>query len=126
LDCRILPNLSVDKVLSKIRSLAKKVEIKHNVKISTSNIQRTDAPKPTDINAPVVRCLKEAVKRVTGRIAKPSGIGGGTVAAFLRKYDFPVAVWATLNDTAHKPNEYCLIDNLITDAKVFLYLALCN
>jgi succinyl-diaminopimelate desuccinylase len=126
LDCRILPDLSIDKIISKIKSLAKKIETKYNVKISISNVQRTDAPNPTDIEAPVVRYLIEAIKKVTGKKAKPSGIGGGSVAAFLRKCDLPVAVWATLNETAHKPNEYCLIDNLKTDAKVFLYLALCK
>jgi len=126
LDCRILPDLSIDKIIFKIKSLAKKIEAKYNVKISISNVQRTDAPNPTDIEAPVVRYLIEAIKKVTGRKAKPSGIGGGSVATFLRKYDLPVAVWATLNETAHKPNEYCLIDNLKTDAKVFLYLALCK
>ncbi|MCW3976211.1 MAG: M20 family metallo-hydrolase [Candidatus Bathyarchaeota archaeon] len=126
LDCRILPDLSIDKIIFKIKSLAKKIETKYNVKISISNVQRTDAPNPTDIEAPVVRYLTEAIKKITGKKAKPSGIGGGSVAAFLRKCDLPVAVWATLNETAHKPNEYCLIDNLKTDAKVFLYLALCK
>lgn len=126
LDCRILPNISINKIILKIKSITKKIEKKYNVKISISNVQRTDAPNPTDLEAPVVKYLIEAIKKVTGRKAKPSGIGGGSVAAFLRKYDLPVAVWATLNETAHKPNEYCLIDNLKIDTKVFLNLALCK
>ncbi len=126
LDCRILPDISIDKIIFKIKSLAKKIETKYNVKISISDIQRTDAPNPTDLEAPIVRYLIEAIKSVTGKNAKPSGIGGASVAAFLRKCNLPVAVWATMNEMAHKPNEYCLIDNLKTDAKVFLYLALCK
>jgi succinyl-diaminopimelate desuccinylase len=31
----------------------------------------------------------------------------------------PAAVWSTCPDTAHQPNEYCLISQVISDAKVF-------
>jgi succinyl-diaminopimelate desuccinylase len=34
----------------------------------------------------------------------------------------PSAVWSTVSDTAHQPNEYCLLSNLITDAKIFASL----
>jgi succinyl-diaminopimelate desuccinylase len=47
------------------------------------------------------------------------GIGGGTVAAFFREAGLPAAVWSTCADTAHQPNEFCLISHVITDAKVF-------
>jgi len=46
------------------------------------------------------------------------GIGGGTVAAFFREAGLPAAVWSTISATAHQPNEYCLIKNIITDAKI--------
>jgi succinyl-diaminopimelate desuccinylase len=46
------------------------------------------------------------------------GIGGGTVAAFFRDAGFPAAVWSTISPTAHQPNEYCSIKNIITDAKI--------
>ncbi len=124
LDCRILPELKVDDVIFNIKALAKDIERKFNVKINISTVQRTEAPEPTDINAPVVKTLIKAIKKVTGKNAKPSGIGGGTVAAFLRQRNLPVAVWATLKDTSHKPNEYCKIKNLLIDAKVFLQIAL--
>ena len=52
------------------------------------------------------------------------GIGGGTVAAFFRRAGLPAAVWMTQTDTAHQPNEYCLISNIMTDAKVFACLYL--
>ena len=47
------------------------------------------------------------------------GIGGGTVAALFRHAGIPAACWARLDEIAHQPNEYCIIDNMVGDAKVF-------
>jgi succinyl-diaminopimelate desuccinylase len=47
------------------------------------------------------------------------GIGGGTVAAVFRRAGYPAVVYARLDDSAHQPDEYCVLDNLIGDAKVF-------
>jgi succinyl-diaminopimelate desuccinylase len=33
-------------------------------------------------------------------------------------------VWSRLDDTAHQPNEYALLDNIIGDAKVMAALML--
>ena len=63
--------------------------------------------------------LAEALNTVKGLEAKPMGRGGGTVAAFFRQTGLPAAVWITAQDTAHQPNEHCLISDIITDAKVF-------
>ncbi len=52
------------------------------------------------------------------------GIGGGTVAALLRKAGLPAAVWMTAPDSAHQPNEYCLIGDIVKDAKVLSCLFL--
>jgi len=70
----------------------------------------------------VVKALSEAIKEVTGKDARPTGIGGGTVAAFFRKAGLPVAVWSTLTETIHQPNEYCLISNIIADSKMLARL----
>ncbi|UCD92845.1 MAG: hypothetical protein JSV43_02695 [Methanobacteriota archaeon] len=47
------------------------------------------------------------------------GIGGGTCAAYFRQKGLDACVWFTGDQTAHAANEYCKIDNLIDDAKVF-------
>lgn len=44
------------------------------------------------------------------------------MAAFFRRIGIPAAVWSTIDETAHMPNEYSKIDNLIADAKVMAYL----
>jgi succinyl-diaminopimelate desuccinylase len=63
--------------------------------------------------------LTAAIKRVYGVEAKPMGIGGGTVAAFFRRYGYNAAVWSRILDTAHQPEESCSISNMINDTKVF-------
>jgi succinyl-diaminopimelate desuccinylase len=67
--------------------------------------------------------LTEAIKKLRGVEPKIGGIGGGTCAAFFRKIDVPAVVWCTIDETAHQPNEYAKIENLVNDAKVFVSLA---
>jgi succinyl-diaminopimelate desuccinylase len=118
-DCRILPNYKVEEVLAFAGELAKTVAAELDVSIEVEPVYRQDAAAPTRADAPVVEALKKAVRKVKGLEAKPMGIGGGTVAAFFRKAGLPAAVWASESDTPHQPNEYCLISNIMADAKVF-------
>ena len=124
LDCRVLPQYQLDDVMAKIETIAKEIEDKFNVKIEISTEQREQAAPATPVDAPVVKSLEKAIKEVYNVDAKPMGIGGGTVAALFRRAGFNAAVWATLEDLAHQPNEYCVIDNMVNDAKVFAYVCL--
>lgn len=119
LDCRILPRYQTGEVLSACEQMAGRIASELDLEIQLETIQRQDAPEPTAADAPVVLALKRAIRTVTGQDGKPMGIGGGTVAAFFRKYGLPAAVWSTCADTAHQPNESCSISDILTDAKVF-------
>jgi succinyl-diaminopimelate desuccinylase len=123
LDCRVLPQYNIEDILQTIRGMADEVEKSFNVKIEISTTQKEQAAPATDVNAPIVTRLKSAIKKVYGVEAKPQGIGGGTVAAIFRRDGFPVAVWSTLDDLAHQPNEYCRVRNMLNDAKVFTLCA---
>jgi len=118
MDCRILPDYKVDEIIEEVTALNKKIAKKLNLKIDIEAIHRQDCPPPTPVDSPVVNFLTKAIKKVTGLKAKPMGIGGGTVAAFFREAGLPAAVWSTTSQTAHQPNEYCSIKNIITDAKI--------
>lgn len=122
-DMRILPVYPVALVLAEARKLADAVESKYGVKIEFEVLQSNES-KATPADAPVVAALKGAVKEVYGVEAKPIGIGGGTVGAYLRKAGFDCVVWAKMNETAHQPNENADIANIIGDAKVFAALAM--
>jgi succinyl-diaminopimelate desuccinylase len=124
LDCRILPLYKGDEILSACKDISKEIGKELGLQIQVEDVHREDAAEPTSPESPVVKALIKAIRKVTGKNAKPMGIGGGTVAAFFRKAGLPAAVWSTISETAHQPNEYCLISNILTDAKIlaFLYL----
>ncbi|MBC7362809.1 MAG: M20 family metallo-hydrolase [Candidatus Aminicenantes bacterium] len=124
MDCRILPAYKVEDVEKAIWKLASSIEKKFKVKIEVDIVQKAPAALPTSPKAPVVQALKKAVKDVYNKEARAMGIGGGTVAALFRRAGFPAACWSRLDETAHMPNEYCLIDNMIGDAKVFAHVFL--
>lgn len=124
IDCRILPEYQVDDILAAAEQIAAQVAKELDLSILVEPIYRQEASTPTPANSPVVVVLARAIKAVKGLEAKPMGIGGGTVAAFFRKAGLPAAVWMTMPNTPHQPNEYCLIKNIISDAKVFACLYL--
>lgn len=123
MDCRILPCYTLDQVRVELRRCVKEVEDKYGVKVEWTEPQTAESPA-TPIDAPVARRLAEAVKAVTGVDTRFIGIGGGTVGAELRVKGFNAVVWSKLDETAHQPNEYTIIDNLISDSQVMAYMML--
>jgi succinyl-diaminopimelate desuccinylase len=124
MDCRILPRYDLSAVKEFARSVADSIEQEFGVTIEISTTQEVQAPEATDPQSPIVSFLKEAIDRVYGVRATPQGIGAGTVAAYLRREGYPVAVWCRTTPSAHQPNERCLIANMIGNAKVFAHLFL--
>ncbi|MCP4668479.1 MAG: M20 family metallo-hydrolase, partial [Deltaproteobacteria bacterium] len=124
MDCRILPRYRVNDVIQVSEEIAAGVGAEYDLQVSVEAVYRQDAAEPTSADAPVVEALARGIRRVTGKEAVPMGIGGGTVAAFFRKAGLPAAVWCTMSDTAHQPNEYCLISNILTDARILACLFL--
>ncbi len=124
LDCRLLPQYKMNNLMDEIRQMCDEVEKEFGVSIEIDTTQFEDAAPPTQENAPVVQKLKNAIKTVYNVEAKPAGIGGGTVAAVFRRNGLPAAVWSTIEDVCHQPNEYCVIDYMVNDAKVFAHVCL--
>jgi succinyl-diaminopimelate desuccinylase len=118
-DCRILPSYQVECILASAKDIAENLASELDLSIEVEQYYRQDAANPTPTEAPVVKALSKAIGRVKGLEARPMGIGGGTVAAFFRHAGLPAAVWITARDTAHQPNEYCFIKDIIEDAKIF-------
>jgi len=122
-DCRILPCYPLETVRKEIARVVAAVEKKHGVSIEWSEPQSAESPA-TSPDAPVVAELSRAIKAVYGVTPRAVGVGGGTVAASLRKAGFDAVVWSRLDETAHQPNEYCRIENLSGDACVMAALML--
>ncbi|MDR0497998.1 MAG: M20 family metallo-hydrolase [Treponema sp.] len=116
-DMRILPRHPVDEVFREVDQIKAEVEKNHNVKIEYSFSQRNESP-PTSPDSPLVKFLGKSVEEVYKVKTKPVGIGGGTFATFLRRIGIDCTVWARFDCTAHQPNEYALLENILGDAKV--------
>ncbi|PNR98226.1 diaminopimelate aminotransferase [Petrotoga mexicana DSM 14811] len=121
-DGRILPNYDVEQIINNLKNLSKEYENKWNVKIIIEGEHLEKSTKPTPKDHPCVEMLKESIMNLRNIEAKVGGIGGGTCAAIVRGAGFPAAVWSTIDGTAHQPNEYVKIDNLIKDTQVFACL----
>ena len=121
LDCRIIPALDLDEVMQRIREITQEVEKKNGVTVTISTVQRISSP-PTPGSSPLVQSLKQAIKRVYSIEGELWGIGGGTVASYLRNKGIHTVVWAKIDETAHMPNEHCRIENMVGDAKVMATL----
>jgi succinyl-diaminopimelate desuccinylase len=121
LDCRVLPEYDLDQVLDQAGQEAKAVEDQYQARIELETVLRNFAPA-TDTQAPIVKDLITALGEVRGIQGQPKGIGGGTVAAYLRRAGYPAVVWSTLLHNPHQPNERTKISNIIEDAKVMTAL----
>ena len=115
MDCRILPCYSLKEVLEQVDKCCREVETQYGVKVEYTTPQKSESPA-TSVDAPVAQKLAAAIKKTHGIEPRFIGIGGGTVGAELRREGIDAVVWSTLDDQAHQPNEYCVIENLIKDS----------
>jgi succinyl-diaminopimelate desuccinylase len=123
-DCRVLPAYTLDEVLSDVNSIVREFESRYKVQISTEIVGREDAGPPTSEDNEVVDLVTRGIQYVTNKQPKLVGIGGQTVGNLFRKAGIPTAVWSTVDDVAHEPNEYCWIKNMVSDTKVFASIPL--
>ena len=122
-DCRVLPEYDPEKILEDVKKVVEEMGDRYGVKVRIDLLQKGERTPVTDPDSEGVGLLKSAIKKVYGVEARTVGIGGGTVAAYLRAAGCNACVWARIEELAHQPNEYCVIDNLIGDAKVLATMA---
>ncbi len=119
IDCRILPSNDLQAVLDDFTKTFEAIATEEGASVEITPEQFLPAPDPTPADAPVVLALQKAIKDVKGLESYAGGIGGGTVAAFYRQRGLPAVVWSTMPETAHMPDEYHLLSDLISDAQIF-------
>jgi succinyl-diaminopimelate desuccinylase len=121
-DFRVLPEHSLDDVLSELQLVARKFEKSTGAKINISFLQRADAAPSTATDAEIVKRLSKAIEGVRGIKPHLIGVGGGTCAAPFRRAGIDAVVWSTIPGTAHDANEYARIEDLVADTKVYALL----
>lgn len=125
LDCRVLPHYDLDHVLEAVKEYAEQTGRDHGVRVSWESVQEVRSAPATPVDSPIVRRMLAAVSAVHKVTPRAQGIGGGTVAALLRRKGLPAVVWSTLLGTAHQPNEHSSIRNTLADARVMAHV-LCD
>jgi succinyl-diaminopimelate desuccinylase len=123
IDCRLLPEYDLDDVIGDLISLSRSREF-GDVKIKVEVVNRQDAAPMTKPDSEIVNLVKASIKEVKGINARLIGLGGHTDASLPRKTGMQAVAWCSYQDKVHQANEYCLVKDLVGDAKVFTYLFL--
>ena len=123
-DCRVLPEYSLVDVVHDVRSKIRQFEKTCGASISYEEVELEPAGPATSQKSEVAVLLGRAISRVSKRRPRFVGIGGQTVGNLFRREGIPTAVWSTIDDVPHEPNEYSRIANLVNDTKVFAALPL--
>ncbi len=118
-DCRVLPEYSLDEVVHDVKARIREFEKRCGAKISFEEVEKESAGPATSGKSEVATLLGRAVSEISRVRPRLVGIGGQTVGNLFRREGIPTAVWSTIDDVPHEPNEYSRIANLINDAKVF-------
>lgn len=121
-DIRLLPNYNPDELISFVRNIVHERALKSGAEISVKVEQRTTSGRPSRTDNEAFIALSAAVHSVLGVQPVAVGVGGGTCANFFRLAGWDAYVWQKGDNVVHQPNEYCRVDNLVADAKVFATL----
>ncbi|NOZ89067.1 MAG: M20 family metallo-hydrolase [Crenarchaeota archaeon] len=121
-DNRILPSYTVDEVETVFHAVAYRFSSAYAARVTVETVMRDEAGEPTSPDHPLVKSLAEALRETRGVEAKPVGIGGGTVARYLRRRGYPAAVWMTCDETAHQPNEHTRLSYVTADIETLYYM----
>lgn len=121
LDCRVLAQYPLDDVIDTVKAMGEDIAAAYGVTMEYEIVQREQAAPATARDAEVVTRLLAAVRDVYKCDPKPMGVGGGTVAAYLRRAGYDSVVWATWVPNAHQPNERSSIRSNIGDAQVIAH-----
>jgi succinyl-diaminopimelate desuccinylase len=118
IDSRVMPEYDLTDVLDTIKGFADEIAAKYGVKIECEPVMWEQAAPATPEDSEIAVRTMASVRKVYNNNPKVVGVGGGTVAAYLRREGYQAVVWSTLNHNAHQPNEWASIRNTIGDAKV--------
>ena len=118
-DCRVLPEYDLDGVVHDVKAKIREYGKRYHAKMTFEEVEKEPAGPATRPDSEVAALLGRAVSKVSRVRPKFVGIGGQTVGNLFRREGIPTAVWSTIDDVPHEPNEYSRIANLVNDTKVF-------
>ncbi|MCS7233428.1 MAG: M20 family metallo-hydrolase [Synergistetes bacterium] len=123
-DCRIIPQVNIDEVLSYIKEKAENIASSYGATLELEVINRSEAPPYQGVESPSLELLKACIRKGIEGEPRIGGISWITLATFLRKEGIDTLVWSKRDNTASRPNEYCRVDNLLKSAEIFILMML--
>ncbi|MCL4329277.1 MAG: M20 family metallo-hydrolase [Candidatus Thermoplasmatota archaeon] len=118
-DCRVLPQYDLDEVLSTVNRLARQFEARSRATIEIGIVQKEQSVPGTDPSTEVVTKLSRSIEKVKMKKPTPVGIGGGTCAQYFRMKGIPAVAWMTaVDEVFHQPNEYVVVDYILSDLEI--------
>jgi succinyl-diaminopimelate desuccinylase len=122
-DNRILPRYSIQDVLDAFRAAAYSFSAARGVHVSVEEVA-ADEGAATPVDHPLVTALARSIEETRSVKPRLRGIGGGTVARYLRRRGYPAVVWMTCEETAHQPNERTRISYIVDDILTIRHMLL--
>jgi succinyl-diaminopimelate desuccinylase len=119
LDIRLLPRHDPEGLVSFVHKMVRQRAEETGAAISLHVEQRTISGRPSRVQGEAFQALSESVQERLGVQPEAVGVGGGTCANFFRLAGWDAYVWQKGDNVVHQPNEYCRVENLVSDAKVF-------
>jgi len=119
-DCRVLPHIKLDDVISTAEDVMKNVTSRFDIEMELKIIGRGDHAPMTSQESPIAKLLAKAVSEALNVKPEFRGAGRRTSSAFFRHKGIPAVAWAQ-NDSKvlFQPNEYAEIRHMLNNAKVF-------
>ncbi len=114
MDMRILPKYDVNDVLIRAKRIIKDQNINADVEIVQKNSPSMILPNKSF----AYKMLSSAIRQQLKVNPSPVGIGGGTVASYLRQRGYDTLVWGVIDDMAHAVNEYVRISAIEKEISV--------
>ena len=121
-DNRILPTYTPREVVDAFRSVADWFAASTGAEVEIGEVAVDEAGEPTPPSHPLVKALMESIAETRGVEPRARGIGGGTVARYLRRRGYPAAVWMTCEETAHQPDERTRLSYVAADIATLYHL----
>jgi succinyl-diaminopimelate desuccinylase len=118
MDCRVLPHYKLEDVIAAVNKIGKEIAKEYGVEISCEAVQSVQSVEKMSTDSEILKRLVPSIRSVYKNNPNPMGVSCFTVALGLRRAGHTVAVWATLEEMAHQPNETGSIAATIGDAKV--------
>jgi succinyl-diaminopimelate desuccinylase len=125
-DVRYPPGMTHETVLGRVQEVLAEARARDpaigEVDVELTNLARPSFVQPDE---PLVRWMSRAVQAVTGVDPRPEGMEATSDSRWiLLDARVPIVNFSMGNDSGHRPNEWCGVEDLIQNVKIYALMCL--